>query len=82
MPGVVLRVSSTIAPDPSSRSAQRRVCVATPEVRFESADGHDHFHLLRVMRYSLWSLSGTAEVAPGLGGLLARGGRDGRRGGS
>ena len=39
--------------------------VATPEVRFESADGHDHFHLMRAMRYSLWNLSGTAEVAPG-----------------
>ena len=33
MPGVVLRVSSTIAPEPDSTSAQRRVWVATPEVR-------------------------------------------------
>src|SRR5918994_2076361 len=33
IPGVVLRVSSTIAPDPRSSSAHRRVWVATPEVR-------------------------------------------------
>ena len=30
-PGVVLRVSRTIAPVPASASAQRRVSVATPE---------------------------------------------------
>jgi hypothetical protein len=33
IPGVVLRVSSTIAPVPSSWSAQRRVWVATPDSR-------------------------------------------------
>ena len=32
-PGVVLRVSRTMAPVPSRASAQRRVCVATPESR-------------------------------------------------
>ncbi len=32
-PGVVLRVSSTIAPVPSSASTQRRVWVATPDAR-------------------------------------------------
>ena len=32
-PGVVLRVSRTIAPVPSRASAQRRVCVAMPESR-------------------------------------------------
>ena len=32
-PGVVLRVSSTVALLPASRSAQRRVWVATPDIR-------------------------------------------------
>lgn len=39
--------------------------VGTPEVAFESNDTHNHFHLKRAMRYSLWNLSRTAEVAPG-----------------
>ena len=30
-----------------------------------SADGHDHFHLKNAMRYSLWNLEKTAQVAPG-----------------
>jgi len=33
-------------------------------VQYERADGHDHFHLMRIMRYSLRNPSG-AEVAPG-----------------
>ena len=39
--------------------------VATPEVAFEANDSHNHFHLKRAMRYSLWNLAKTAEVAPG-----------------
>ena len=39
--------------------------VATPEVAFETDDSHDHFHLMRAMRYSLWNQAKTAEVAPG-----------------
>ena len=38
---------------------------ADPEVVFEAADGHDHFHLKNAMRYSLWNLERTAQVAPG-----------------
>ena len=38
--------------------------VANPEVRFESADGHNHFHLMQVMRYSLWNEDRTAQAAP------------------
>jgi hypothetical protein len=41
------------------------VVVGSPEVLFETADGHDHFHLKRAMRYSLWTLDKTAQVAPG-----------------
>ena len=41
------------------------VVVGSPEVLFESADGHDHFHLKRAMRYSLWTLDKTAQVAAG-----------------
>ena len=41
------------------------VVVGSPEVLFETADGHDHFHLMRAMRYSLWTTDKTAQVAPG-----------------
>jgi hypothetical protein len=40
------------------------VVVGRPEVRFEDADGHSHFHLMRAIRYSLWNLERTAQVAP------------------
>ncbi len=40
------------------------VPVGTPEVRFEGADSHNHWHLMRAMRYSLWNLQRTAQVAP------------------
>ena len=39
--------------------------VGNPEVIYETADGHNHFHLQKVMRYSLWNQDRTAEVAPG-----------------
>ena len=35
------------------------------QVKYEEGDGHFHFHLERAMRYSLWNLDRTAEVAPG-----------------
>jgi hypothetical protein len=35
------------------------------QVKYEAADGHKHFHLMHVMRYSLWNSTKTAEVAPG-----------------
>lgn len=38
--------------------------VGSPEVKYEEADGHDHFHLMRVMRYSLRRADSTAQVAP------------------
>ena len=41
------------------------VAVATPEVKFEFQDSHNHFHLKRAIEYSLWNLSKTAMVAPG-----------------
>ena len=34
-------------------------------VTFERGDGHNHFHLNKAMRYSLWNLERTAQVAPG-----------------
>ena len=36
-----------------------------PSVLFETADGHNHFHLQQIARYSLWNSARTAEVAPG-----------------
>lgn len=43
-----------------------RVVTASPApvVRFEQADGHDHWHLQAAARYSLWDDARTAEVAP------------------
>jgi Lysyl oxidase len=31
---------------------------------FETTDGHDHWHLMDAMRYSLWSADRSVEVAP------------------
>ena len=35
-------------------------------VRYESEDGHNHWHLLSAARYSLWNASRTAETAPAM----------------
>jgi len=39
--------------------------VGTPLVQYETADSHNHFHLMEVGRYSLWNQAKTAEAAPG-----------------
>jgi hypothetical protein len=36
-----------------------------PQIQFENADGHDHWHLRNAARFSLWNETGTAEVAVG-----------------
>ena len=48
---------SMVATDPPAGSAR-------PQVIYETADGHNHFHLMRIARYSLWNSARTAEVAP------------------
>jgi hypothetical protein len=35
-----------------------------PRLLFETADGHNHWHLKNAMRYSMWSADRTSEVAP------------------
>jgi hypothetical protein len=35
-----------------------------PQIRFENADGHRHWHLKGAARYSLWDEAGSTEVAP------------------
>ncbi len=35
-------------------------------IRYETADGHNHWHLKEIARYSLWNGARTAEVAPGM----------------
>jgi PKD repeat protein len=35
-------------------------------IRYEAEDGHNHWHLREVARYSLWNSARTAEVTPGL----------------
>ena len=37
-----------------------------PVVKYETADGHNHWHLQQIARYSLWNSAKTAEVAPGM----------------
>ena len=37
-----------------------------PEVKYETEDGHNHWHLQEIARYSLWNSAKTAEVAPGM----------------
>jgi len=39
--------------------------VGQPLVQFENSDGHNHFHLMEIMRYSLWNEEKSAQVAPG-----------------
>jgi hypothetical protein len=39
---------------------------AGAELVYETADGHQHFHLHDAARYSLWSSDRTAEVAPSM----------------
>ena len=39
--------------------------VGTPPIVYDEGDGHDHFHLMRVMRYSLWNAARTGPAAPG-----------------
>jgi hypothetical protein len=36
------------------------------EIIYVNADGHHHWHLQRVARYSLWNAAKTAEVAPAM----------------
>jgi len=35
-----------------------------PPIRFESADGHNHFHFLQIARYSLWNETSSTRIAP------------------
>ena len=37
---------------------------STGEMLYVSADGHHHWHLQRIAKYSLWNSARTAEVAP------------------
>ena len=37
----------------------------TPAVQYENSDGHQHWHLMRIMQYSLWDETKTVEVIPG-----------------
>lgn len=50
---------------PAGMVANPPLAVGPPEVVYETADGHNHFHLMRIARYSLWNQARTAEVAPG-----------------
>ena len=59
--------------DPTSHDVWQRVRTSTgdwvkltkPPVLYETADGHNHFHLKEIVGYSLWDEAGTVEVARG-----------------
>lgn len=59
--------------DPSSHQVWQRVRTgsgdlikfAKPPVRFETSDGHNHFHLMEIVAYSLWDSTGTYLIRPG-----------------
>ena len=36
-----------------------------PPIIFQQADGHNHFHVMGIVEYSLWDASGTVEVSSG-----------------
>ena len=63
----------TDSADPTSHDVWQRVRTASgewvnlaqPPVRYETSDGHNHFHLMDIVAYSLWSQHGTTLVAPG-----------------
>ena len=58
---------------PTSHDVWQRVQTSTggwvsltrPPVRYETADGHNHFHLMEIAAYSLWDEAGTTQVLPG-----------------
>ena len=56
-----LKVGATDRNDPASF-----VQVGKARVQYETADGHNHFHLMEISRYSLWNADRTALVSPGL----------------
>ena len=59
--------------DPTSHNVWQRVQTSTgdwvsftkPPVRYETADGHNHFHLMEIAAYSLWDEAGTTQVLRG-----------------
>ena len=59
--------------DPTSHDVWQRVRTSTgdwvaltkPPVRYETDDGHNHFHLMEIVAYSLWDEAGTTQVLPG-----------------
>ena len=58
--------------DPTSHDVWQRalttsgdwVQLTKPPVRYETADTHNHFHLMGVMAYSLWDETGTLHIRP------------------
>ncbi len=59
--------------DPTSHDVWQRVRTSTgdwvkltkPPVRYETEDGHNHFHLVEIVAYSLWNEAGTTQVRQG-----------------
>ena len=41
------------------------VNLTKPPIDFEQDDGHDHFHVMGIVEYSLWDASGTVEISSG-----------------
>ena len=61
--------------DPTSHEVRQRALTGEgewvnlsnkPPIIFQRDDGHNHFHVMGIVEYSLWDASGTVEVSPGL----------------
>jgi hypothetical protein len=62
---VLQRLFTTPAGSEEKNIERAHVDQASPgEMIYVSADGHHHWHLQRVAKYSLWNAAKTAEVAP------------------
>jgi hypothetical protein len=47
-----------------SSGTSRSQAAPAADLIYETADGHNHWHLMRAARYSLWNSAQSAEVAP------------------
>ncbi|MEA2353847.1 MAG: hypothetical protein QOJ14_2261, partial [Thermoleophilaceae bacterium] len=49
-----------------SDASYHDVAMPGAELTYTTADGHNHFHLQRLARYSLWASDKSAEIAPAM----------------
>ncbi|MGA9285196.1 MAG: lysyl oxidase family protein [Solirubrobacteraceae bacterium] len=55
---------STEGPPPTAETTPHKDDPSNGVMEYVTADGHEHWHLQHVAKYSLWNATKTAEVAP------------------